>query len=219
MPERWFGIFVKTGGGRLSFFPGFGFLPRVTSSSNAQGGLEGFALDHLTLEADLDRWHLTTSGSLTHRRGGRTLDLTAGRRYWLGVSVRSKRDLEIVPEQLSFSVQVPAQDATRRIDALQRAREGAVFQTLLLHPRARIGDEPGYLHVCVVVGPTGFPLYDGDLVVPHAQVPFANHPLDPSKHGIRVRSHRVHVADIDVQLDTMWIPGTLNESIVLQHPD
>src|SRR5262249_55452742 len=90
-PWRWLGIFVRSAGDRILFFPGFkDDIDRVRGSRGEQLKFDRqFRIDHLSLEKDRESWHITTGRSKDHQGGPPATDLGGGRVLWFGMSLAS----------------------------------------------------------------------------------------------------------------------------------
>lgn len=92
-PSRWLGVFVRSPGDRILFFPGLDvdlFRVRGTDGGVARFDKE-FDLDHLSLEKDHGTWHITSLKSKAHQGGPKALDLGQGAcsgSVWQSVNLR-----------------------------------------------------------------------------------------------------------------------------------
>lgn len=209
-PLRWFGVFIHSHGGRLVFFPGF--AERYTFVFRSQGKgrprARPFVADHLSLDADMKTWHITSLNSRRHEGTFPTLDVSSGRYLWCGISVAGFERLREVKRQVSTSATAPETDSRRRTDNFLAAREQLVFNTLRLNTEAKHRFVPGFPHFALVVGPSGFPDYRESLFRIPDTAPYVTPKLPPLT-DMPVRSHRVNIPPFDIEIISAWLPGTL----------
>jgi hypothetical protein len=134
-----------------------------------------------------------------------------GRVLWCGMSVARETALrELKAETLVISDTSPSH-SRQRSDWFLQAREGAEFLWASLHPEARSRFQEGFLHFALIVGPHEFPDYEGHQLGFPFGSPDLPKPLLPNVlENLPVRYHRLSLgSSIDIQIVTMWLPGTL----------
>jgi hypothetical protein len=111
---RWLGVFVHSAGSRVLFFPGF-----ADTFKEVQHGFKAksqrnqpFDFDHVSLENDLQSWHITSARSEDHIGKPRTLDIGKSRVLWFGMSVADANVLRIVREETRITSVVQHQTAS-----------------------------------------------------------------------------------------------------------
>jgi hypothetical protein len=162
---RWFGVFVYTEAGSIIFFPGYARMPDELSMYRGtlpvrQGR---FAVDHITLERDRVRWHVTGKGSKRcHQGGPTTLDLGDVRRLWFGYSIATANDLRLVKTNTIVTADIPSSDAERRIQVLMDSINAADDHPAIHLPHmSPVELTTHYMHFSVIAGPVGFGHYPG----------------------------------------------------------
>ncbi len=205
---RWFGIFVLSAAGRVIFFPGYTrTYEKVLVFYGSEPHSHEFHPDHLTLEKNRRSMHLTSAKPRRHSVSYRTASLGDGRCLWFGLSAEPKELREAKAQTIAVA-DCPDGDARRRAESFVKARDGQIFQALSLNPSLR-PRHPGFLHVAVIVGPVGFPDYNGDqLGFPYGSPLLAEKPprlktLPP----LPLRSHRITLGTVDLQIVCAWLPG------------
>lgn len=124
---RWFGVFVQSAGDKVIYFPGF---------AKDFGQIQGFqgknlrwnkslAFDHISLEKDRLKWHVTSKESKDHLRGPRTLMLDRNRVLWCGISLADAHVLRVVKRETKIVFDSPPGDSIRRSEIFRKAQEGA----------------------------------------------------------------------------------------------
>jgi hypothetical protein len=210
-PLRWFGVFIHSYGGRLILFPGFAepFTFMFRSQGQGRPNTKPFSTDHLSLEADMKSWHITSTGSREHEGTFPTHDVGSGRYFWCGISVAGFDRLREVKKEVVTQANVPETDGRRRTDNVLAARDKLVFNTLQLNAEAKRRFTPGFLHFALVVGPCGFPNYSGFLFPNADTLPYVS-PKFPPLNDTPVRGHRLNIPPFDVEIISAWLPGTLS---------
>ena len=213
---RWFGAFVLSTDSRIVYFPGF------ISNYDGIQAFEGkslqwnqsFYFDHISLEKDFSRWHVTSPNSRTHLGSPPTLALGDGRVLWFGMSVANPLVMRKVMREISVTTLAPATDAERRVEVFRKAREGAMFPIVSLHPKATAYCPKGFLHFAVIVGPKGFATYEGGEIGFPIGSPFLTEPLPEKFDALPVQSHRLLLSEkIDIQITTARLPGSLKSPV------
>jgi hypothetical protein len=223
-PVRWLGVFTLSAAGQVIFFPGFAAPPTKVESFRGQPlrplhNDQAFQLDHLSLEKDRTQFHLTEPKSKGHLHTPAgtgiqrwpTYPLGDGRVLWCGMSVAHETALrELKAETLVIS-DAPPSHSRQRSDWFLQAREGAEFLWVSLHPEARGHFQEGFLHFAFIVGPQEFPPYEGNQLGFPFGSPDLSKPLLPDVlENLPVHHHRLSLgSSIDIQIVTMWLPGTL----------
>lgn len=215
-PLRWLGVFVLSAGKRVLFFPGFNFLPKSLQSfrGKAEQWDRTFEVDHVSLEKNLKRWHATSSKSGEHLHGGKTIPLGDGRILWVGMSVREETVLREVKKETVVSAQVPTSDSNRRVYVLKKCREGVEFPWVSLPTGARTPHRKSFLHFAFIVGPRGFPLYEGgELGLPFGSSVLSR-PLPKELKQLPARSQRLSFGtEMDMQIVSLCLPGTSTQLV------
>jgi hypothetical protein len=219
---KWLGVFVFSAGKRVLFFPGFGFDPEWIKIyySHSKYKYYDFEIDHISLEKNLDRWHLTSQRTARHLGSGRTIPLDHGRVLWFGMSVVQENILREVKKETIVNSQMPSSDSKRRTEVFFKSREGAVFNCVCLAPIARTHFKEGFLHFAFIVGPKGFPHYRGNQFGIPISSPFLKNEIpDDAFVHLPIRTHRLSLcAQIDIQITTMWLPGSLTQPVTFTGP-
>jgi len=219
--NRWFGIFVHSEGNRVLFFPGFGksHTHLISYELNVPRWNRLFQLDHLTLEPDRSTWHFTSPKSDDHLGKLYTRNLGSDRVHWFSMSIADASELRLVRESTLVRAPTPPQDVDRRADVFRNARKGAMFQLLQLNTEQHHTQAPAFLHFSVVMGPTGFPALETEILgLPYGS-PFV--PEVSSLHPIKspIRIHRVQLSDqIDLEITATSLPGQLRSQAVFTAP-
>ena len=68
---------------------------------------------------------------------------------------------------------------------------------------------PGFAHISVVAGPTGFADYVGEHLGFPIGSPFSEAATSNCPPKLPLRSHRLNIGAIDLQVITSWLPGEL----------
>jgi len=210
-PAFWLGAFVHSVAGRILFFPAVtfsGFQARYRGKPRAA---RSFPVDHLTLERDLRRWHLTSAKG-EHFGGPTTKSMTGGGAFWFGMSVQSPGVLRRLHKTTGFEVSVPESDMARRVRLFQEIRDGAVDWWVSMNEAALSLKGPWYFHMIVLVGPRGFTVpEDHPKGLPDEQ---AHLPSSNVDGPVPVRTHRTEFHDgIDLELLTVPVAGALRDPI------
>lgn len=218
---RWFGIFVLSAGGRIIFFPGFRSAKTHVEYVRGRDQMwnKAFSFDHISLEQNLRRWHITNRGSKRQLGGPTTTELGEQRFLWFGLSVNTLDEFRIVKRSTEIVGHIPESDLKRRIDVFKKAREDARFQILEWHPQAWEEDRRTFLHLGVLVVPPQSPLYQGGELGFPENSPFLAEPLPKGLIQLPVRHHQLELsAKIGLQITTVRLPGTLKLPVTLTAP-
>src|SRR5262249_5703259 len=106
------------------------------------------------------------------------------------------------------SVESPASDGKQRASVFMQAHQDTKDLCVMLHPDARARFSQGFLHFACIAGPKDFPDYRGtQLNLPFGS-PFLMTPL-PDVENLAIRSGRLSLEDVDIQIVSTWLPGTL----------
>jgi hypothetical protein len=219
-PWRWLGVFVKSAGDRILFFPGFKEqIIRVRGSSGENLQFDRpFRLDHVSIEKHRGSWHITTAKSKDHQGGPEATDLGDGRVLWFGLSLASTEVLRELRKDTVATFEVPDRTAKWKADQFKKSREGKEFPGVYLPSRPNPARGPIFPLVSVVVGPTGFQTYLG----PHWGWPYGSEFMRGEPSGdwtIPSRHQRFHLDDkTDIQITTIWAPGALTIQAVMSAP-
>jgi hypothetical protein len=210
-PPRWLGVFVKTAGSRILFFPGFFLEPHDTEV--VKGGewkkYPNFQANHMTLEKDLRSWHITSALS-EHPTRFKTVSLGGGRVLWLSMSLSSSDLLPVVYQSTDISCLLPASHSLQRCSMLKDAltRMPEVWVSL---SEERVRYEPGFLHFWIIYGKE----IEGDLSADLTYPDFASHSSSEAVRQLHVKAFNVAIDEqISLQVITAWHPGKLNFRVV-----
>jgi hypothetical protein len=172
-----------------------------------------FQLDHLSLEKNHTQWHYTTPQSRNHLKAGRTVPLGDERFFWFGMSVAREMELRELKAETMLTASTPRSDSGRREEVFRKAIEGTECLCISLLPEARMRFQQGFLHFAFIVGPKGFPDYEGPYFGFPLGYPFLSQPLPDALEKLPICVNRLSVGSaIDIQLLSMWLPGTLREA-------
>jgi len=218
---RWLGVFVQSAGNRLIYFPGF-----INDFDQIQG-FQGkslqwhqpFDFDHISLEKDHCKWHITSRHSGSHLGSPRTLPLDENRVLWLGISVTNAHVMRLVKQETKIVVDPPTSDSRRRYEIFHKARKGVKFPIVSLNEECPISFDEWFLHFGLIVGPKGFRLYlGGELGFPYGS-PYLDQPLPGELSGLPIRHHRLELSDdTDIQITVCCLPGRLKIPVVITCP-
>ncbi len=176
---------------------------------------QAFNTDHVSLEKDWTRWHVTSPKSEDHLRGPRTTPLGEGRYLWFGMSIASFSVLRSVRKATVASYPSPPMDSTRRLETFIETRNDAEFSAVSFHPGLDLSKTEGLPHFSVIVGPKGFPDYQKDRLAFPDGSPFLKRPFTPGNVRLKIRMHRLSLAEqVDIQIVTSWLPGSLRVPVV-----
>jgi hypothetical protein len=217
---RWLGTFVVSDADRLIYFPGLTETHQKTLTSKGTSSIQQypFQLDHLSLEARRHEWHLTGKGQKPHIGSFRTVDLGKSRVLWFGMSIASADVLRTVRTRTEVEAKVPETDGRRRSDVLIKAREGVVFNTVLFNTTHRQLVIPSFAHFSVIVGPCGFPAYDGALPGLPFGSPYISPPLGVLS-DMPLRTHRISLEPhVDLDIVSVALPGRVTVPLTFTSP-
>jgi hypothetical protein len=218
---RWLGIFILSAGGRIVFFPGFRSIKQYVEGfrGKAQMWKEGFEFDHISLEKDFRRWHITSRGSKRQLGGPKTTELGQQRFLWCGFSVSSLDELRIVRHKTKVIGHVPESDAKRRYEVFLKSREMAKFQLLEWHNHVWEQGLDGFWHFGLIISPPQSSTYTGcTLGFPEGSQCLAA-PLPKGPVQMPVRHHRLELStEIGLQITTAVVPGGLRVPVSLTAP-
>ena len=209
---RWFGVFVMSAGGRVLFFPGFSFDELGTFHGMRLPRAKQFSVDHITLERDWRRWHITDSRSRDHQGGPRTAALGCGRILWFDLSVRDLGVFRPVRKETLISIDVPGSDARRRFQNFRAAKDHLPDQFFSLPPGvSETVGRPSFPHFSVIVGQPDFPRYRAITAGLLRGSPFLDEPLPDELAPLPVMTYRFNIGrDAALQVTTCILPGRLN---------
>jgi len=217
-PIRWLGVLVHSAGDRILFFPGYAQTPTTlqTFVGDSQTENRPFVFDHVSLERDLQSWHVTTPRSTDHVGRPKTLPLGHSRVLWFGLSAASDQALRPVLIATRVTGNLPPSDAQRRIQAFMAARDGAEFPMFSLNTDIPRRKPPSFLHFSFVVGPAGFPDYDGTEIAAPIASPYVSPSLPPAIPRLASRRHRIRLSgSIELQITATELPGSLSVPITI----
>jgi hypothetical protein len=226
-PLRWLGAFVWSAGKRALFFPGFTISPvgfQLFQGESRQQLHDDtvFKVDHITLDPD-HTWHVTTYKSEAHiprkKPSFQACPLGDERFLWFGMSIAHVTELRELKKETLVRAYVPASDGKRRKDAFIQARDGVEFCCVSLHPEARMRFQEGFLHFTFIVGPRGFPDYDGDNLAFPFGPPLLPELLPDILTQLPICRYRMSLRPVlDIQIVSMWLPGSLGPPFMLTWP-
>jgi len=220
-PWRWLGVFVKSAGDRLLFFPGFKTdIIRVRGSRGEELNFDReFKFDHVSLEKDRGSWHITTARSKKHQGGPIATDLGAGRVLWFGMSLASTGVLRALTKETVATFEVPERTSDWKANEFIRSRQEKEFPGVYMPEKPPEAEGPIFPLISVIVGPTDFEWYRG----PVWGWPYGSDFVygKPSENKqIRSSHQRFHLDEqTDIQLTAIWAPGTLLIPAVMTAPE
>lgn len=218
---RWVGAFVLSAGNQLIFFPGFAsqHLRFSVCRNNQKREDYQFPVDHITLEKQFIPWHISGVGPRDHLRSFRTRSLGEGRVLWAGISVSNFDVLREVKKETLTYITVPEADSERRGKLFLDARQVQKYPCLTLHPEALSRFNPGFLHLSLIVGPSGFHETQGDHLALPSNSSFLKNPLSEQLRSMPMQSQKLSLNPrIDLEILALWLPGTLSVPIELTSP-
>ena len=208
---RWVGVFVLSQGDRLLYFPGFSYERFLAFQGKTAKEPSDFAIDHLSLESNFLRWHITSFKSNDHLGSPRTCPLGKGRHLWFGLSVANLEVFRPVCHKTKISVPTPSIDSRRRIDAFMSSREDNKDVWVGLPPGATATFDPFFFHIAVIAGPKGFTDYLGPQLGFPEGSPSLAMPLPEGRVSLPTRHHRITLSEgVDLQIVLTCLPGALN---------
>jgi hypothetical protein len=209
---RWLGVFAHTSGERVLFFPGYFLSLLEYGRGRVKQPVKPFEIDHVTLERDLRRWHVT--GRNQKRQGGMTTrDIGEDRFLWFGMSVANPEVLRPLMRETTIQGSVPATDTDRRMGCFQDATRN-VQDILLTTPEMPKWPDSSFLHFSVIAGRNDFADYrDQGHALPESS-PLAEI-LPPIGSRFEVRTHRAKLGDdLHLQLSCFFMQGRLIQPVV-----
>lgn len=114
---RWFGVFIRTAGDRILYFPGVELKVR--------SGGKKLTVDHITLKRDRGKWHFTAPRSRRHQFGGLTRTFDDGRTGWCGITFSEEALLPPLMRQTVLRGTVPKGYEKKRSDEFGSAARAA----------------------------------------------------------------------------------------------
>jgi hypothetical protein len=217
---RWFGVFIRSAGDRVIFFPGV--KPEIVEVHGSRGSepvfRRPFCFDHVSLDRGRLSWHITTTGSAEHQGGVPTLDLGQGRVLWFSLGLSGPGVLREVMEETVATFEVPAKSDRWKGNEFMKAREGREFPGIYMPSKTDPDDEPSFPWISIIVGPSGFPWYEGsDWAYPYGSE-FVDGKV-PTVKRIKVNRNRFALdKTTDIQISALWAPGTLKIPMLMGTP-
>ena len=215
---RWFGVFVQSAGNRIVFFPGFAhdFDQIQGIHGNSLQWHQSFDFDHISLEKDRSKWHVTSTFSKRHLGSPRTLPLDRTRVLWFGISIAAPHVMRHVKQETKIVVNTPPSDSRRIYEVFRKARESVKFPIVSLNEDHPIPFSEWFLHFGLIVGPKGFqPYLGGELGFPFGS-PCLIRPLPEKLIGLPIRSHKLELSDNnDIQIVVCCLPGRLKIPVAI----
>jgi hypothetical protein len=220
-PWRWLGVFVKSAGDRILFFPGF--KPTIDRVRGSRGEVlqfdRKFKFDHMSLEKDRGSWHVTPVRSKDRQGGPPATDLGAGRVLWFGVSLASTEVMRELRKETVATFHVPGKTAEWKWKEFFQSRDGKEFPALYMPEKPAQAQGSIFPLISVIVGPTDFEWYQG----PVWGWPYGSEFVrgEPSRNWkIPSRHQRFHLdEETDIQLTAIWASGSLVIPAVLTAPE
>jgi len=215
---RWFGVFILSAGGRIIFFPGFRSAMQNVEGFRGKDQMwkEDFEFDHISLENDFRRWHITSRGSKHQLGGPKTIELKKQRFLWCGLSVSSLDELRVVRSNTKVIGQVPESDAKRRYEVFLKSRERITFQLLEWHSHVWEKKLNGFWHFGLIISPPQSSTYTGDKLGLPEGSPSLVSPLPGELVQMPVRHHRLELStEVGLQITTTIVPGGLRGPVSL----
>lgn len=218
---RWIGVFLQSVAGRIIFFPGWAtaYDQIRAYQGNALRWQQVFDFDHMSLEKDRTKWHVTATRSTAHLGSPRTLPLGQDRVLWMGISIAEPAIMRRVMTETRMSFKTPSSDIHRRMSIFDRARMGAKFPIMTMNDEHPVPFDEWFLHLGVIAGPKGFEFYgEGELGFPVGS-PFLHKPLPDRLMGLPIRSHRIELSEeTDLQITVCPVPGRLTTPVSITSP-
>jgi hypothetical protein len=218
---RWFGVFVKSAGGRVLLFPGIKTeLVHVRGSRGRERAFQRpFNFDHASLERDRSSWHITTPGSTEHQGKIPTVSLGEGRVLWFGLGFASPSILREVMTETVATFEVPAKSDRWKGNEFIKARENREFPGIYMPPSIGPDAGPAFPWISIIVGSMGFPTYTGsDWANPYGSE-FVDE-ATPRDKAMRVSHDRFALDDeTDIQKSALWAPGSLRIPMLMATPE
>jgi len=197
------------------FFPGFENVYDGIHASHDKKLVtkNHFLLDHLTLEPDLKKWHVSTAGSADHYGSPRTHDLGDGRRLWFGLSAANHTEYRQLYRETEANFLTPPADTDRRREIFRSARDNQEF-LLLTAPSSLFLNSPSFIHVAVIAGPAGFEYYlEEKLRIPFDS-PYLISDVPRNIHGLQSTTFRIGLGNIDLQITIVKVPGRMRSGVL-----
>jgi hypothetical protein len=218
---RWFGVFIQSAGNRIVYFPGFAddFDQIQGFRGKSLEWKQSFDFDHISLEKDHSKWHVTSTYSKGHLGSLRTLPLDQSRVLWLGISIADPHVMRLVKKETKIAINSPPSDSRRRYEVFRKARKAVKFPIVSLNEDQPIPFSEWFLHFGLIVGPKGFqPYLGGELGFPLGS-PFLVKPLPEKLIGLPLRSHKLELSgNTDIQIVVCCLPGRLKGPVALTGP-
>jgi hypothetical protein len=218
---RWLGVFILSEAGRIIFFPGFRQTKQYVRGFRGKPRMwhEKFDFDHVSLEKDWRRWHITTRGSKRQRGGPLTTPLGQDRYFWFGLSLSNLDELRVVKQSTNVIGDMPPSDARRRVDVLKQARENAEFPILDWHEQVWVRPLERLWHIGIIVKQPESSLYTGSMLGLPEGSPFLRSPLPLGEVQLPLRRHQVKLAEsVGLQITTTVIQGAMTVPVALTGP-
>jgi hypothetical protein len=124
------GVLVLSHGQRIIYFPG---LSKIREKIQGYKGKhlhwdQEFEIDHISLEKNWKRWHVTSGKPRKHLGSINTANLGKERRLWFGLSVSDLSVFQPLFQKTSVIATIPETDVDRRVKVFNKSREEAKFQ-------------------------------------------------------------------------------------------
>ena len=209
--QRWLEVFVHTEGDRVLFFPGLDKqldwieVTKEESPTNR----ETFYLDHFSAEPRREEWHLTTTTSAKHLRGGRLRKSGDESYFWFSLSLQSHHAFPPIYKRTILTYETPRSDTARRLKLLRKL-EQPHYEVRIENVESKM-IHPYFLHLCFILIPPTAPNYSGsEFILPNGS-PYLLTPLPDSIENLQFWRNRVRLStQWDIQIITMLLPGALS---------
>jgi len=216
--SRWLGVFVRSPGDRVLFFPGLDVnLLRVRGTDAGVARFEKeFDLDHVSLEKDQSTWHITGPKSLAHQGGPNAVDVGHDRVFWFGIAVSNVRVFRKAKRRTTAEFRVNDKAAQHKLNQLQGAIAGGESVKVPIPPQP--ATESWFPLVAVIVGPKDFPPYNGpEWGAPYGSVHVSGKPSPDQRFAFSGNQFPLDDTT-DVQVATIWIPGKMAIPLIMTSP-
>jgi hypothetical protein len=211
-------VFARSPGKRILFCPGLDvdlFHVRGTEGGVARFDKE-FDLDHVSLEKHRGSWHITGPKSKALQGGPTALDVGDGRVLWFGMAVRDLSVLRTARQRTSTTFRIKDKAAQHKLAQLEGAIAGGESVKVPLVPMPAAG--PWFPLFSVIVGPTGFPLYQGQQWGPPYGSSYVTGEPAPGQRFTHTGSQFPLDGITDIQVAATWIPGEMVIPMILTSP-
>ncbi len=219
---RLLGVLCYTSGGMLLYFPGYRgtWISGYDRALNPADRRDPFEVDHFTLEADFQRWHITARDGQRVRRlsvDSFAPDLI----FWFAMTVHRASEFEAIYRRNTWFFDCPGSDAKRRLEDIVESEHGVEFQVVERPDAARTipcqaGDVSHLWHFqfLVKLGSAN------DLPAPRLILPSAPLASIEKLTQIPVRRRAINLRGFNgsIVVDAARLSGNLSVPVLLTHP-